>query len=95
LKRDEQDVQAIIDQYFGISDLTDAEVRMIADASPGNALNGALASVVGDRTSLDWTSFGHTGVDVNVYAFGPGSDQFRGNHDNTRIGQVLRSLLTK
>ena len=30
-----------------------------------------------------WTTNGHTGVDVN-YAYGPGSNKFKGNMENTQ-----------
>ncbi|MFV8815467.1 alkaline phosphatase, partial [Aerococcus urinaeequi] len=34
----------------------------------------------------------HTGEDVNVYAYGPGSDYFRGWHENAETGQLLKIL---
>ncbi|EMC0256783.1 alkaline phosphatase, partial [Staphylococcus pseudintermedius] len=35
------------------------------------------------KSNTGWTTNGHTGEDVNTYAFGPGADQFQGNIDNT------------
>ncbi|NNE36009.1 MAG: alkaline phosphatase [Rhodothermales bacterium] len=85
--------EEILAQSFGIDDLSKDELDRVHAASSTNAMNGALSTIVGDRAGIDWTSFGHTAVDVNVYAFGPGSANFAGHNDNTLIGQVLHQLL--
>ncbi len=95
IKKEERTVASIVEEYFSISDLTSDEETMLTSASSSNEMNGALSRILGDRTNLDWTSFGHTGVDVNLYAFGPGSESFRGNHDNTKVGQLLHKLLKR
>ncbi|MBN1926597.1 MAG: alkaline phosphatase [Prolixibacteraceae bacterium] len=41
----------------------------------------------------DFTSTNHTGVMVPVYAFGPGSEKFRGFHDNTDIPKIIGELI--
>lgn len=47
-----------------------------------------------NRTSFaGWTTHGHTGVDVNLYAYGVGAEQFYGHHENTFIGQKLLNWL--
>ncbi len=53
----------------------------------------AYNEVVSRKAILGWTTSGHTGVDVNLYAFGPGRARFVGNHDNTEIGRLLADLL--
>ncbi|MGM0526744.1 MAG: alkaline phosphatase [Pseudomonadota bacterium] len=58
-----------------------------------DALHKALAYITGDITGTGWTTTGHTGVDVPVYATGPNSDQFRGYMDNTEIGQRLIDIV--
>ena len=35
-----------------------------------------------DKSHTGWTTTGHTGEDVNTYAYGPGSEKFKGNIDN-------------
>jgi alkaline phosphatase len=42
---------------------------------------------------MDWTTSGHTGVDVPVTATGPSADQFTGKHPNTRVYDVLTQIL--
>ncbi|MGW4881764.1 alkaline phosphatase [Streptomyces sp. NPDC004262] len=44
---------------------------------------------------IDWTTSGHTGVDVPVTAAGPLSDRFTGKHANTYVYGVLRQALTR
>jgi alkaline phosphatase len=53
----------------------------------------AVSEVINKRSFTGWTTYGHTGVDVNLYAFGPGSEAFRGHWDNTRVGQLIFELL--
>merc|ERR1712072_39133 len=33
----------------------------------------ALATIISARAHVGWTTRGHTGVDVNLYSYGPGS----------------------
>src|SRR5699024_5332166 len=47
------------------------------------ALQYAVQKPINDKSNTGWTTNGHTGEDVNTYAFGPGSNKFRGNLDNT------------
>ncbi len=43
----------------------------------------AVQKPINDKSNTGWTTNGHTGEDVNTYAYGPGSDKFKGNIDNT------------
>ncbi|MCI4063920.1 alkaline phosphatase [Micromonospora sp. R77] len=45
--------------------------------------------------NLDWTTSGHTGVDVPVTAYGPLAEQFTGKHPNTHVHEVLARILTR
>ena len=47
-----------------------------------------------DRTvKVHFSTKGHDGIMVPVFAFGPGSEQFAGIHENAEIGQIVRKLL--
>ena len=37
------------------------------------------------HTEFKWTTHGHTAVDVNLYAFGKGTQSLRGSHEKTDI----------
>lgn len=43
----------------------------------------AVQKPINDKSHTGWTTTGHTGEDVNTYAYGPGSEKFKGNIDNT------------
>lgn len=83
-----------IAQRTGITDLTEAEktaIRRSADNWP--VLSALLTELVARRAVVGWTTNGHTAVDVNLYAYGPGANRFAGNHDNTYVGAALAELL--
>jgi len=52
----------------------------------------AVAEVFNQRTGTGWTSGGHTGIDVPLYAFGPGSNHFHGVMQNEDVGRVMREV---
>jgi alkaline phosphatase len=52
----------------------------------------ALARARGDWV-VAYTSGGHTGTMVPLFAYGPGAERFGGIHDNDEIGRMLRSWL--
>lgn len=51
-----------------------------------------LSELINRRSNTGWTTENHTGEDVNVYGYGPGSQLFQGWRDNTDIGQFLKQL---
>jgi alkaline phosphatase len=85
-------------------ELTEEERKMLDEAkseTPPYAEYGVdgtqaytLISLLFDkRTWSGWTSLGHTGVDVPLYAFGPGSERFQGVLENEDLGKLLQELL--
>jgi alkaline phosphatase len=52
-----------------------------------------LSLLFDKRTRSAWTTLGHTGVDVPLYATGPGSEQLHGVIQNEVLGQKLQLLL--
>ena len=84
---------SLIQADIGAS-LSDSERAVLAPAlAAKTGVARALGQIESLRASLDWTTGGHTGVDVNLYAFGPGSERFRGLHDNTEIAHLLAERL--
>lgn len=86
-----------LDQAIGVAleyAAKDKETLVVVTAdheTGGFAIEGGdykTGSVNGDFTSTD-----HTGVMVPVYAFGPGSEKFRGFHDNTDIPKIIGELI--
>jgi len=59
------------------------------------AVEAVLKSIVDKRTNTGWTTSGHTGIDVDVFAFGPGAEIFAGNQNNTDLAKKIFMLLDK
>lgn len=75
----------------------------IHDASPEELdsliKNSALASyifadMVSRRAQIGWSTHGHSGADVNIYASDSiAAHKLAGNHENTEVGEFLRWYL--
>lgn len=59
------------------------------------AMAVAIRHIIDLRSNTGWTTSGHTGMDVQVFAAGPAADLFKGYQDNTDIALKLHSLLPK
>lgn len=60
-----------------------------------DVMTTAIKKIIDLRSYTGWTTAGHTGVDVQVFASGPASTLFNGYQDNTDIANKLMSLLPK
>jgi len=67
----------------------DETILLDATEREEDAAFAAIANIFNVRTLTGWTSSGHTGVDVPLYAFGPGSENFHGVMENEAVGQVM------
>ena len=47
------------------------------------------------RLKVHFSTSGHDGIVVPVFAYGPGAEAFAGVHDNAEIGQIVRKLMSK
>ena len=76
-----------------VADSTDRQ-RLQQAKRKESALEAVFADIVSRHSLTGWTTRGHTGADVPLYAIGAGSDRIRGHHDNTWLGQQLLQLIT-
>ncbi|GHA62438.1 alkaline phosphatase [Photobacterium aphoticum] len=85
---------ASLNQQLGFT-LTKEEMAVLQPAHKegAKAFYQAIKQVVDQRTNTGWTTGGHTGVDVPVFAFGQGKEQFIGQMDNTDIAKKLFAML--
>ena len=88
----------IMSEYAGISDLTQDELNLLTDAINNKSKNpyapaNAGAAIVSKRALVGWTSGGHTGADVPVFAFGSRAQDFVGHLDNTEICLLMARAL--
>ena len=67
------------------------------DPTEGNfqVITSYLIRLMSNKSGLGWTSYAHTGINVPVYAIGPGSKLFEGMIDNTDIPKNIEKLLLK
>ncbi|KAG0201709.1 hypothetical protein BGX28_005550 [Mortierella sp. GBA30] len=89
-------VSEILENGLGITDAEDDEIAFLADPQklPTEILR-YLGHAISRRANLGWTTMGHTGVDVNLYAQGDSDavGKLRGNKENTDVGTVMSDYL--
>ncbi|ORE08006.1 alkaline phosphatase-like protein [Rhizopus microsporus var. microsporus] len=82
-------VETVLKDRLGIADATDEEIEQLLKS--GSNIDYYLAEMVSIRAQLGWATHGHSGVDVNLYAYGNGTEGLAGSHENTEIGQFITS----
>ena len=50
-------------------------------------------SIEDHQVKVNFSTSGHDGIVVPVFAFGPGAENFAGIHENSEIGQIVKDLL--
>lgn len=85
-------VRNVIAAQWGIDDLSAAELTAIVDlVAAGKPTMPATVTTLSRRSRLGWTSNGHTGADVFLFAYGPGRPS--GLVDNTAVGRTMASAM--
>ncbi|KAH8600391.1 alkaline phosphatase [Bisporella sp. PMI_857] len=83
-------LEELVEKGLGISDASEEEIQLFID-KPLGALY-FFAGMVSRRAQIGWSTHGHSAVDVNIYGTA-GSQDLRGNNENTDIGKFLRHFL--
>ncbi len=76
------------EMHYGISEISDPDREQIEKAiqtGNRNELVRHATNVPQAAAGITWSTGGHTGVDVPVYAIGVGADRFQGTYDITQI----------
>ncbi|TKB43330.1 alkaline phosphatase [Thalassotalea mangrovi] len=81
-----------IEALLGFS-LTEQQAKDLLSAEDNKHTYIKLKAILDQKTHTGWTTGGHTGVDVPVYATGPGAEKFFGHQDNTDIGKQVFQIL--
>lgn len=89
-----EDPEEVLAKYIDLN-LTNDEIQSVRDVASGETeeIDDAIEQIFDKRSGTGWTTSGHDGVDVNVYAYGPQSDRFVGLLDNHELGQQVIDLL--
>ncbi len=86
---------AYIEQQLGFALTEDEQKSVLAMdmSTKSRSLESVIKQIIDRKTNTGWTTWGHTAVDVQVFAVGPGAERFAGHQDNTDIAKRLFELL--
>lgn len=88
--KDDSRIKDVVAKYYGINDLKDTEVEQIKKGiDDKKELNYIFGPIISSRSSIGWTTNGHTGEDLTMYAYGPCKPT--GLIDNTDIAKATAS----
>ncbi|MDZ4803465.1 MAG: alkaline phosphatase [Candidatus Eisenbacteria bacterium] len=89
---DGENARKVLLEDAGIRDLNEAEATAI-DLATRNDRTILIGHAISRRAIVGWTTLGHTGVDVGVYAFGPGAIRFAGHRHLAAVGREMATAL--
>jgi alkaline phosphatase len=93
LNADRSNVTEVMAKYFGITDLTEEEIKAI-QATKNGSMNYTVGPMIAKRANIGFTTGGHTGEDVTLYVYAPtGVDQLTGTVENTDIAHYMEKIL--
>lgn len=90
-------VEETLKKYIDL-ELTPEEIQSVKEAAKTNQeleVDNAIEQIFDKRSHTGWTTGGHTGEDVPVYAFGPAAENFAGQIDNTDIAKNIFDIIEK
>ncbi len=90
LKEDRSNIEEVLASY-GLSNLSKKEWCHVREAKKIRDLEDEMVKMLAKRAQLGFTTHGHTGEDVFLYAYGPGKPT--GLIDNTDIAKSIASYM--
>jgi alkaline phosphatase len=90
LKKDRSNVKEVLSSY-GLENLSKKEYCAMEGADSVEDLESEMVKLMAKRANLGFTTHGHTGEDVFLYAYGPGKPV--GLIENTAIPKVISSYM--
>lgn len=88
-------VEETLKKYIDLQ-LTPEEIQSVNDVAPSKdvtKIDDAIEEIFNKRSFTGWTTGGHTGEDVAVYAYGPGKDVFAGVQENTNLAKRVFDII--
>lgn len=88
-------VEETLKKYIDL-ELTPEEMKSVNDVAPSKdvtKIDNAIEAIFNKRSYTGWTTEGHTGEDVGVYAFGPGKYLFSGVQENTNLAKRVFDII--
>lgn len=78
---------------FALSKDEHVALSSITEDTDQRKREAVIKKIIDKRTNTGWTTGGHTGIDVPIFAYGSGHHLFVGSKDNTDIAKMIFSLL--
>ncbi len=93
--RSSKDINATFKKYTSLTLSQDeySEIQNILDKKD-KKIRKVVNDIINKHSNTGWTTHGHTAVDVETFAYGKGSDKFRGFMDNTEIAKKIFEVLS-
>lgn len=93
LNADRSNITEVMAKYYGISDLTGAEIAEIKETK-ADSMNYTVGPMIAKRTNIGFTTNGHTGEDVALYVYAPeGVDLLTGTVENSDIATYMEKAM--
>ncbi len=90
LNEDRTNIREEVAKYYGISDLSDNEVKKIKETKEVMA---ALGSMMSKRANIGWVCAGHTGEEIPLSVYAPEGYHIGGIVDNTDVSHFIQNAL--
>jgi len=92
--RASKDINATFKKYTSLT-LSQDEYREILNIldKKDKKIRKIVNDIINKHSNTGWTTHGHTAVDVETFAYGKGSEKFRGFMDNTDIAKKIFEVL--
>lgn len=90
------DVESTLKLYIDqeLLPLNEQEIEAVRVAGEKSSdIEAAIKTIFDKRSNTGWTTGGHTGEDVPVYAYGPAKERFAGLLDNTDHAKIIFELV--
>lgn len=92
LDKDRTNIVDVFKTYYGISDLSDDEVKSIKEAKVGS-MNYVAGPIISKRAYIGWTTNGHTGEEIALYTYHPKNKTLNGVVQNRDIAKYMEESL--
>ncbi|KAK9245058.1 alkaline-phosphatase-like protein [Lipomyces tetrasporus] len=83
----------IVDKVFGGFGIYNVTSEEIAGLSVAPSVAIYLGEILAARAGINWSTLGHTGVDITLFGYGSNTEKMVGNHENTEVGMFMTAEL--
>ena len=92
INNDRTNIAAVMEEAYGITNLTSEELSTLKET---DNLDGAVGTIVSNRSHIGWTTGGHVGGDVALYCYSTADSAkvLSGTVNNNEIGLYVAELL--